>query len=53
MLEGPSILLPTVFYFLQANRDYCVIDGVIDGLSEGKHGLHINELGDLSVGCNR
>lgn len=41
-----------VVRLVQADRDSCVIDGVIDGLPEGKHGLHINELGDLSVGCD-
>ena len=28
-----------------------VIDGMVDGLSPGLHGLHIHELGDLSAGC--
>lgn len=37
--------------FLQATEDCCIIDGTIDGLAEGKHGLHINEFGDLSQGC--
>lgn len=30
----------------------CVIDGVIDGLSPGLHGVHIHECGDLSRGCD-
>jgi len=29
----------------------CVVDGVIDGLSPGLHGIHIHECGDLSQGC--
>lgn len=29
-----------------------VIDGVIDGLSPGLHGLHIYECGDLTSGCD-
>ena len=31
----------------------CVIDGTVDGLSPGLHGLNIHELGDLSQGCSR
>ena len=27
------------------------IKGEINGLTPGKHGIHINELGDLSEGC--
>ena len=30
-----------------------MIDGTIDGLSPGRHGLNIHELGDLSQGCTR
>lgn len=29
----------------------CVVDGVIDGLSPGIHGIHIHECGDISNGC--
>lgn len=29
----------------------CVVDGVIDGLSPGLHGIHIHECGDISKGC--
>lgn len=29
----------------------CVVDGVIDGLSPGFHGVHIHECGDISNGC--
>lgn len=29
----------------------CVVDGVIDGLSPGLHGVHIHECGDISNGC--
>lgn len=28
-----------------------VVDGVIDGLTPGLHGLHIYETGDISEGC--
>lgn len=29
----------------------CVVDGVVDGLSPGQHGIHIHECGDISNGC--
>lgn len=29
----------------------CVVDGVIDGLNPGLHGIHIHECGDISEGC--
>ncbi|XP_033216741.1 copper chaperone for superoxide dismutase isoform X2 [Belonocnema kinseyi] len=29
----------------------CIIDGTVDGLSPGPHGLHIHECGDISRGC--
>lgn len=29
----------------------CVVDGVIDGLTTGLHGIHVHECGDLSNGC--
>ncbi|XP_017752406.1 PREDICTED: copper chaperone for superoxide dismutase isoform X2 [Eufriesea mexicana] len=32
--------------------DGCIIDGTIDGLTSGKHGMHIHECGDISQGCN-
>ncbi|KAF8792532.1 copper chaperone for superoxide dismutase-like [Argiope bruennichi] len=40
-----------VVRFHQADKDLCVIDGTVDGLSSGEHGLHIHEYGDLSQGC--
>ncbi|XP_063801225.1 copper chaperone for superoxide dismutase isoform X2 [Pseudophryne corroboree] len=39
-----------VVRFLQVSENTCVIDGSIDGLSPGLHGLHIHEFGDLSGG---
>ena len=29
----------------------CVIEGTIDGLSPGEHGLAVHETGDVSRGC--
>uniref|UniRef100_A0A224XLJ0 Extracellular superoxide dismutase [Cu-Zn] n=1 Tax=Panstrongylus lignarius TaxID=156445 RepID=A0A224XLJ0_9HEMI len=40
-----------VVRFIQADDDVCVVDGTIDGLSPGLHGLHIHECGDISKGC--
>lgn len=28
-----------------------IVDGVVDGLTPGQHGIHIHECGDLSAGC--
>ncbi len=41
-----------VVRFVQLDRDTCVVDGTIDGLSPGReHGLAIHASGDLSGGC--
>uniref|UniRef100_A0A8V0X7P9 Superoxide dismutase copper chaperone n=1 Tax=Gallus gallus TaxID=9031 RepID=A0A8V0X7P9_CHICK len=37
--------------FLQVSPELCVVDGVIDGLRPGPHGLHVHEFGDTSEGC--
>lgn len=37
----------------QIDEANCIIDGTIDGLSPGKHGLHVHECGDISKGCDR
>lgn len=42
-----------VVRFIQANENECIVDGTIDGLSPGLHGLHVHELGDISDGCNK
>lgn len=31
----------------------CIIDGTVDGLTPGEHGMHIHECGDISNGCDR
>uniref|UniRef100_A0A2R5LIR2 Superoxide dismutase copper chaperone n=1 Tax=Ornithodoros turicata TaxID=34597 RepID=A0A2R5LIR2_9ACAR len=40
-----------VVRFSQISDRECVIDGTIDGLSDGVHTVEIHELGDLSNGC--
>ncbi|KAK5647569.1 hypothetical protein RI129_002461 [Pyrocoelia pectoralis] len=37
-----------VVRLVQINSETCVIDGTVDGLKPGKHGLFIHESGDLS-----
>ena len=39
--------------FVQLSENRCLIDGTIDGLSPGRHGLAVCESGDLSDGCAR
>nr|XP_046479955.1 copper chaperone for superoxide dismutase isoform X2 [Neodiprion pinetum] len=39
-----------VIRFVQAGED-CIIDGTIDGLNPGPHGVHVHECGDISKGC--
>ncbi|XP_067013336.1 copper chaperone for superoxide dismutase [Anabrus simplex] len=41
-----------VVRFVQVDEDTCVVDGTLDGLSPGPHGLHVHECGDLSQGCD-
>ncbi|XP_038147249.1 copper chaperone for superoxide dismutase-like [Cyprinodon tularosa] len=40
-----------VVHFLQLSEDHCLIDGTIDGLEPGPHGLHVHTLGDLTQDC--
>lgn len=42
-----------VVRFLQTDENTCIVDGTLDGLSPGLHGLHIHESGDISQGCDR
>ncbi|XP_072564772.1 copper chaperone for superoxide dismutase [Paramormyrops kingsleyae] len=40
-----------VVRFLQVTPERCLIDGTIDGLQPGLHGLHVHKLGDLTQDC--
>lgn len=42
-----------VVRFLQLSEGRCLIDGTVDGLEPGKHGLHVHTLGDLTLDCLR
>uniref|UniRef100_A0AAV2KQW9 Superoxide dismutase copper chaperone n=1 Tax=Knipowitschia caucasica TaxID=637954 RepID=A0AAV2KQW9_KNICA len=52
MLSG-SGSVQGVVRFLQVSPDRCLIDGSIDGLQPGAHGLHVHALGDLTRDCLR
>uniref|UniRef100_A0A673BWR4 Copper chaperone for superoxide dismutase n=2 Tax=Sphaeramia orbicularis TaxID=375764 RepID=A0A673BWR4_9TELE len=50
MLAGVGSIQGVV-RFLQLSEDRCLIDGTIDGLEPGPHGLHVHTLGDLTLDC--
>ncbi|XP_058872016.1 copper chaperone for superoxide dismutase-like [Acipenser ruthenus] len=50
MLSG-SNLVQGVVRFLQVSEDRCLIEGTVDGLEPGPHGLHVHEFGDLTDDC--
>ncbi|NWS65005.1 CCS dismutase, partial [Chunga burmeisteri] len=50
-LSGPGAVRGLV-RFLQVSPTQCVVDGAIDGLPPGPHGLHVHEFGDLSHPCD-
>lgn len=52
MLAGAGSIQGVV-RFLQLSEERCLIDGTIDGLEPGPHGLHVHTLGDLTLDCLR
>ncbi|KAK7909931.1 hypothetical protein WMY93_014615 [Mugilogobius chulae] len=50
MLSGLGAVQGVV-RFLQLSPERCLIDGTIDGLQPGAHGLHVHALGDLTQDC--
>lgn len=50
ILEFGEKTIHGVVRFVQTNPDTCIIDGTIDGLQPGKHGLAVYECGDTSDG---
>ncbi|XP_042368333.1 copper chaperone for superoxide dismutase-like [Plectropomus leopardus] len=50
MLAGEG-KIQGVVRFLQLSEERCLIDGTIDGLEPGPHGLHVHTLGDLTQDC--
>ncbi|XP_008707280.1 copper chaperone for superoxide dismutase isoform X2 [Ursus americanus] len=51
ILEGPGPVQGVV-RFLQLTPERCLIEGTIDGLEPGPHGLHVHQFGDLTGSCN-
>nr|XP_020669045.1 copper chaperone for superoxide dismutase [Pogona vitticeps] len=45
-------LVQGVVRFLQVSPEKCLIDGTVDGLEPGPHGLHVHEFGDISNSCD-
>jgi len=41
-----------VIRFLQTDENACLVEGTLDGLTPGLHGLHVHECGDISQGCD-
>ncbi|XP_030357921.1 copper chaperone for superoxide dismutase [Strigops habroptila] len=50
-LSGPGAVRGLV-RFLQVSPTRCLVDGAVDGLPPGPHGLHVHEFGDLSQPCD-
>ncbi|XP_037538898.1 copper chaperone for superoxide dismutase [Nematolebias whitei] len=50
MLSGAGSIQGVV-RFLQLSEELCLIDGTVDGLEPGPHGLHVHALGDLTQDC--
>lgn len=53
MLGGSTGGINGIIRFVQINENECLVDGTIDGLTPGNHGIHVYECGDLSNGCDR
>lgn len=53
MLAGKERRVQGVVRFLQLSEERCLIDGTVDGLEPGAHGLHVHALGDLTDDCLR
>uniref|UniRef100_F6UQH5 Copper chaperone for superoxide dismutase n=1 Tax=Equus caballus TaxID=9796 RepID=F6UQH5_HORSE len=51
ILGGPGPVQGVV-RFLQLTPERCLIEGTIDGLEPGPHGLHVHQFGDLTRNCN-
>ncbi|XP_043931927.1 copper chaperone for superoxide dismutase [Protopterus annectens] len=50
MLSGPGPVQGVV-RFVQLTEEKCIVEGTIDGLNPGLHGLHVHEFGDLTDSC--
>lgn len=50
MMSGPGPVQGVV-RFLQLSKEKCIVEGTVDGLNPGLHGLHVHEFGDLTDSC--
>uniref|UniRef100_F6Y0R2 Superoxide dismutase copper chaperone n=1 Tax=Xenopus tropicalis TaxID=8364 RepID=F6Y0R2_XENTR len=50
MMSGEGSIQGVV-RFIQTSENTCIIEGTLDGLSPGLHGIHVHEFGDISNGC--
>lgn len=49
VLQGSDTVKGSITF--TETKEGVLIEGKIEGLTEGKHGFHIHERGDLSQGC--
>nr|CAI5831451.1 unnamed protein product [Callosobruchus analis] len=52
ILEAGDKSIQGVIRFVQISPNTCLVDGTIDGLKPGSHGIYVHECGDISQGCN-
>ncbi|XP_062454844.1 copper chaperone for superoxide dismutase [Rhea pennata] len=50
-LQGPGPVRG-LLRFVQVSPQRCLVEGTVDGLQPGPHGLHVHEFGDLSDACD-
>ncbi|XP_067170882.1 copper chaperone for superoxide dismutase [Apteryx mantelli] len=50
-LRGPGAVRG-LLRFVQVSPERCLVEGTVDGLQPGPHGLHVHEFGDLSDACD-
>lgn len=50
IIEASKRNVQGVIRFVQASPQVCIVDGTVDGLKPGRHGIHIHECGDISQG---
>ncbi|XP_025915338.1 copper chaperone for superoxide dismutase [Apteryx rowi] len=50
-LRGPGEVRG-LLRFVQVSPERCLVEGTVDGLQPGPHGLHVHEFGDLSDACD-
>ncbi|KAF6102569.1 copper chaperone for superoxide dismutase [Phyllostomus discolor] len=51
-LENQTVLVQTTLPSQELSPEQCIIEGSIDGLEPGPHGLHVHQFGDLTRDCN-